>query len=74
MWLAKIINDRTPIVNEVCNFEWDFDYIEGRKIVVKRLRRPWARKTKDGAAALSYTPAGAIASARVVLEQLREKA
>lgn len=65
MYLARLTPGRDPIVTEVDDNE---GYQCGGRIIL-RPRRPWARKTKDGAAALSQTEAGAIASAKVVLEQ-----
>lgn len=67
MFLAKIIRGRKdPIITEVCNFEWRQNE---RGQLAKYPRQPWARLTRTGAAALSQTPAGAVASAKCVLEQ-----
>lgn len=67
MWLARFVRGKDePFVTEVCNFEWRTNEY-GQ--LAKYPRQPWARRTKDGAAALSQTEAGAIASAKCVLEQ-----
>lgn len=59
MFLAKIIRGHAqPIVTEVCDVGW------------LGPPRAWARKTRDGAAACSETREGAIASARVIIEEI----
>lgn len=73
MYLAKLIRGQDkPIVTEVCSYEWGVEVLAGAERVVKRPRAPWARKTRTGAAALSHTPSGAIASARVLLSSTAE--
>jgi len=69
MYLARLINGNDPIVTWVDDEVGDVTRDHGVERIVMRPRRAWARKTKDGAAALSQTRAGAIASAKVVLEQ-----
>lgn len=66
MFLAKILHGCEPIITPVVSHEW---VVGLGNNVVKRPRQPWARAIKGGAAALSQTPHGAIASAKVVLEQ-----
>lgn len=65
MYLARLAPGRPPVVTQVAD---DEGYLRAGKIIL-RARRPWARKTKDGAAALSQSRAGAIASARAVMSQ-----
>ena len=67
MFLAKILPGREPIVTKVTDYVIS---IQSSGKTVKQPREPWARKIiGGGAAALGRTQAGAIASARCVLEQ-----
>lgn len=65
MYLARLTPGLDPVVTPVAD---DEGYLHSGKIVL-RARKPWARKTRTGAAALSQTPHGAIASAKAVLER-----
>lgn len=67
MYLARLTPGRDPVVTHVAD---DEGYLCGKTILM-RARRPWARLTSTGSAALSQTRAGAIASAQAVLSQAR---
>ena len=64
MYLARICNGVAQPIVYVDDFESDL--VDGRE--VRRPRQPWARLTPTGAAALSQSPEGALASARAVLQ------
>lgn len=66
MFLAKITNGTKPIVTEVADEEL-VATADGR--FVRRPRQGKAWKIVGGAAAVSQTPSGAIASAKGVLER-----
>jgi hypothetical protein len=65
MWLAKIVDGVVQPTVRVDDFVTD---IVGTK-EVRRPRTARAWRIKNGAAAISQSPEGAIASARSVLEQ-----
>lgn len=65
MWLARIIHGVVQSVNRVDNYESHLR--DGKE--VRRPRHPRAWRIKHGAAALSQSPEGAIASAKAVLAQ-----
>lgn len=66
MYLARIVADSEPLVAKVLDYELVMDAIGE---YVRRQRQPRAWKIKGGAAAISQSEAGAIASAKNILEQ-----
>ena len=70
MYLARIISDCEPLVAKVVDYELVMDAIGE---YVRRPRQPRAWKIKGGAAAVSQSPSGAVASAKNILEQERLK-
>lgn len=66
MYLARIVADSEPLVAKVLDYELVMDAIGE---YVRRPRQPRAWKITGGAAAISQTPAGAIASAQNILKQ-----
>jgi len=66
MYLARIVADSEPLVAKVVDYELVMDAVGE---YVRRPRQPRAWKINGGAAAISQSPAGAIASAKNILEQ-----
>lgn len=64
MYLARVAKGAATVVIPVD--EW-VHMPDERGIIRRRQREPWSRKTKTGAAALSQSREGAIASATIML-------
>lgn len=71
MYLAKILPGKEPIVTEVTEAE-GFITPSGTVGVRQRRAKAWPLRN-GGAAALSQSPLGAVASARCVLMQTAEE-
>lgn len=71
MYLAKLLPGKEPIVTEVMEAE---GFISASGTVAVRQRKPKAWPLPNGgAAAISQSPLGAVASARCVLVQMQEE-
>lgn len=65
MYLARLTPGLDPVVTHVAD---DEGYLRSGQIL-QLARKPWVRLTKEGAAALSQTEAGAVASAKGLLDR-----